>query len=218
MFLGVAANCGKGFPIQSDADAVAFALSMKGQPAFVGMQAEGREWVSMFSRETRARFDYVFTDAMTWTNDAGRRMRLWVPEEVEVGPDVQAFMEQLVARTAGILEHEPIDVWVNPTFLPAAIAGRYDELWTEPRMLRVIDAAVRQRVAIEIGARYRLPSERFLRLAKSRGAKFTIGTNNASASDLGDWSYPLEMQKRLGLEWRDMFVPGHQPSRAERER
>ena len=217
MFLGLAANCGKGFPIQTDADAAAFVDSMKGQPVFVAMQAEGREWVSMFSRETRARFDYVFTDGMTWTNPAGRRMRLWLPEEVEIGPDEQAFMDLLVSKIVGILETEPIDVYVNPTFLPAVIAERYDTLWTEARMAKVIDAAVKSGVAIEINGRYKVPSERFLRLAKSKGAKFTFGTNNAGAADLGDWSYPLAMQKALGLTWKDMFVPGHQPSRAQRE-
>jgi hypothetical protein len=200
---------------------------MKGQPVFVGMQAEGREWISMFSKETRARFDYVFTDAMTWTNPAGKRMRLWIPEEVEIGPDPragaagegaeQAFMDLLVSKTVGILETEPIDVYVNPTFLPAVIAERYDTLWTEARMAKVIDAAVKSGVAIEIAGRYKIPSERFLRLAKSRGAKFTFGTNNAGATDLGDWAYPLAMQKALGLTWKDMFVPGHQRSRAQRE-
>ncbi len=217
MFLGVAVNCGQGFPIQTDADAVAWVESMKGQPVFLGMQAEGREWVSMFSRETRARFDYVFTDSMTWTNAAGKRMRLFVPEEVEIGPDVQAFMDLLVSKTVGILETEPIDVYVNPTYLPAVIASRYDELWTEARMTQVVDAAVKNGVAIEIGARYRIPSERFLRLAKLKGARFTFGTNNAGATDLGDWSYPLAMQKALDLTWKDMFVPGHQPSRAQRD-
>ncbi len=217
MFLGLAVNCGKGFPIETDAGALAFVKSMETVPAFIGMQAEGREWVSMFSKETRARFDYVFTDSMTWTNPAGKRMRLWIPDEVEIGPDVQAFMELLVSKTVGILETEPIDVYVNPTFLPAAIASQYDALWTEARMTRVIDAAVKSRVAIEINARYKLPSERFLRLAKAKGAKFTFGTNNAGPSDLGDWSYPLAMQKALDLKWQDMFVPGHQPSRAQRE-
>jgi len=139
------------------------------------------------------------------------------PEEVEIGPDEQAFMELLVSKTVGILETEPIDVYVNPTFLPAVIAAKYDALWTEERMGRVIDAAVKSGVAIEINARYKLPSERFLRLAKAKGAKFTFGTNNAGASDLGDWSYPLAMQKALDLKWQDMFVPGHQPSRAQRE-
>lgn len=228
MFLGIAANCGKGFPIQTDAEAAAWVDSMKGQPVFVAMQAEGREWTSMFSKETRARFDYVFTDAMTWTNPAGKRMRLWIPEEVEIGPGPpvgpagagareQAFMDLLVSKIVGILETEPIDVYANPTFLPAVIAERYDPLWTEARMAKVIDAAVKSGVAIEIAGRYRIPSERFLRLAKSKGAKFTFGTNNAGATDLGDWSYPLAMQEALGLTWKDMFVPGHQPSRAQRE-
>jgi hypothetical protein len=216
MFLGLAVNCGKGFPVEADAGALAYLKSMEGQPVFVGMQAEGREWVTMFSKETRAKFDYVFTDSMTWTNPSGKRMRLWIPEEVEIGPDEGAFMDLLVSKTVGILETEPIDIYVNPTFLPAAIATRYDALWTEERMTRVVDAAVKNAVAIEINARYKLPSERFLRLAKSKGAKFTFGTNNGGTDDLGDWSYPLEMQRRLELKWQDMFVPGHQPSRARR--
>ncbi len=217
MFLGIAVNGGRDMSVHDDATAAAWLDSMRGQPVFLALQAEGREWVSHFSRETRKRFDYVFTDAETWTNPAGRRMRLWIPDEVEVGPDEQAFMELLVEKTVGILESEPIDVYVNPTFLPAAIAARYDQLWTEARMTRVIEAAVKHGVAIEIGARYRIPSERFLRLAKAKGARFTFGTNNAGSGDLGDWSYPLEMQKRLELKWQDMWVPGHQPSRAERE-
>jgi hypothetical protein len=217
VFIGAAVNCGKGNPVQTDAGALEFLKSMEGQPAFAGMQAEGREWLTMFSKETRAKFDYVFTDSMTWTNPAGKRMRLWIPEEVEIGPDAEAFMDLLVEKTVGILEAEPIDIYVNPTFLPAAIASKYDALWTEARMTRVIDAAVKNGVAIEINARYKIPSEAFLRLAKAKGAKFTFGTNNAGANDLGDWSYPLEMQKRLDLKWQNMFVPGHQPSRARRE-
>jgi hypothetical protein len=217
MFLGVAVNCGKGFPVQTEAEAAVFLDSMKGRAAFVGMQAEGREWVSMFSKDTRALFDYVFTDAMTWTSPAGKRMRLWMPEEVEIGPDAEAFMDLLVSKIVGILETEPIDVYANPTFLPAVIAARYDALWTEARMAKVVDAAVKSGVAIEINGRYKIPSERFLRLAKAKGAKFTFGTNNTGAADFGDWSYPLAMQKALALTWKDMFVPGHGPSRAQRE-
>ena len=217
MGLGIATNGGQGFPIQNDAAALAFLAAMKGQPVFLALQAEGREWVGMFSKETRAQFDYVFTDSMTYTNPAGRRLRLWIPEESEVGPDVQAFMDHLVAQAVKIISTEPIDIYVNPTFLPDSIAARYDELWTEPRMRKVIDAAVKHGVAIELNARYKLPSERFVRLAKQAGAKFTIGTNNTSASDFGDWAYPLGLQEKVGLTWKDFWVPGHQPSRAQRE-
>jgi hypothetical protein len=216
MFLGVALNCGKGFPVESDEAALAFLKEMEGQPVFVAMQAEGREWVDMFSPEVRAQFDYVFTDSMTFTDHRGERTRLWIPDEVEVG-DPQAFMDMLVGKAVGILENEPIDIYVNPTFLPEVIADDYDTLWTDVRMKKVIDAAVKNDVAIEINGRYKLPSERFLRMAKEAGAKFTFGTNNAGADDLGDWSYPLEMQRALELGWQDMFVPGHGPSKAQKE-
>lgn len=215
--LGIATNGGQGFPIQNDAAALAFLETMKGQPVFLGLQAEGREWMRMFSKDTRAAFDYIFSDSMTWTNRAGKRLRLWIPEEADIGPDVEAFMEELVEATVRIIETEPIDIYVNPTFLPDSLAARAGELWTDARMKRIIAAAVKHGVAIEINARYRIPSERFIRLAKAAGAKFTWGTNNTSSADFGDWSYPLEMQRKAGLSWAHMWVPGHAPSRAQRE-
>ncbi len=216
MSLGIAVNVGKGFPVGSDEGARAFLKEMEGEPVFVGMQAEGREWVDLISPAVRAEFDYVFTDSMTFTDHRGERTRLWIPEEVEVG-DKQAFMDMLVKKTVGILENEPIDIYVNPTFLPEVIADDYDTLWTDARMKKVIDAAVANDVAIEINGRYKLPSERFLRMAKETGAKFTFGTNNGGADDLGDWSYPLEMQQALELGWQDMYIPGHEPTKAQKE-
>ena len=53
--------------------------------------------------------------------------------------------------------------------------------------------------------------------SKEAGAKFTFGTNNAGADDLGDWSYPLAMQQALELGWMDKYVPGHAPSKAQKE-
>lgn len=203
---GIAINCGVGFPITNDAAVFAFRESVQGAPVFLAMQAEGREWLNLFSAEARKRFDYVFTDSMTFTDARGRRTRLWMPDEVEVG-DKEAFMDYLVAQTVTILSTEPIDVYVNPTFLPAEIEQEYATLWTESRMRQVIDAAVQHEVAIEINARYRLPSERFIRLAKAAGAKFTFGTNNGGR-DLGELDYCYEMQRKCGLRWQDMFVPG----------
>jgi len=202
---GIAVNCGLGFPVNNDKGIEEFLESMRGQPVFVGMQAEGREWVGLFSPESVARFDYVFTDAMTFTNRNGRRMRLWIPEEVEVG-DKQEFMEMLVERIVGIMDNEPIDIYVNPTFLPAVIATEYDSLWTDERMQRVIDAALRNGVAIEINNRYRLPSPAFIRKARRAGVKFTIGTNNVDR-DLGRIEYALQMVRECGLTWQNMWMP-----------
>jgi hypothetical protein len=202
---GIAPNCGLDFPIKNDEEVLKFLDSMRGQPVFIGMQAEGREWVEMFSLEVIRKFDYAFTDAMTFTDEAGRRIHLWKDEEVRID-DPQAFMEMYVQRTVGILNHEPIDILANPTFLPSVIRADYDALWTPARFQRVIDAAVKNGVAIEINARNRVPSAALIKQAKASGATFSLGTNNA-ARELGRLEYCLEMIRECGLTSQDMFMP-----------
>ena len=202
---GIAQNCGLGFPVTDDEGLKRFIKSLEGKPVFIAMQAEGREWVNLFSREAIAKCDYVFTDAMTFTDDKGRRMRLWMPNEVHVD-DKQQFMDMLVGKIVTILSAEPIDIYVNPTFLPSVIANEYDTLWTRERMEKVIQAAVENDVAIEINSRYKLPSPAFIKLAKQMGAKFAFGTNNGGA-ELGTCEYARKMVRECNLTEDDMFVP-----------
>ncbi len=202
---GIAINCGLNFPVHDDASVRDYFASMKGQPCYVAMQGEGREWPTLVSPESVARFDYVFTDAMTFRDDTGKRMRIWIPEEIGVIGDKQAFMEMLVKRIEGVMR-EPIDIYANATYLPDQIAADYDALWTPERMQRVIDAALKNDVAIEINNRRRIPSATFLKRAKAAGCKFSFGTNNAEA-ELGRLEYPIQMVRECGLAWQDIFVP-----------
>ena len=202
---GIAINCGLGFPVHSDDSVREYLETMKGQPCYVALQGEGREWMTLASPESVARFDYCFTDAMTFTDDNGKRMRLWINEDVGEIKDKQAFMDMYVKRIMGVM-HEPIDIYANATFLPDQIAGEYDALWTPERMQKVIDAAVKNDVAIEINNRYKIPSAAFIKAAKAAGAKFSFGTNNADAN-LGRLEYPIQMVKQCGLVWQDIFVP-----------
>ncbi|MDX9881010.1 MAG: DUF1080 domain-containing protein [Prolixibacteraceae bacterium] len=202
---GVAPNCGLHFPVTDDESLHAYMDTVIGQPVFRGMQAEGREWVTLFSPGAVAQFDYVFTDAMTWTDHKGRRMRLWMPDEVFVD-DEQQFMDELVSKIESILSQEPVDIHVNPTFLPAVIAGKYDELWTDRRIDRFVKVLADNNIALEINARYRIPSEKILRKAKEAGVKFSFGTNN-TGNDLGTLDYCFEIQEKLGLAYKDMFMP-----------
>jgi hypothetical protein len=205
---GIAVNCGIHMGFETDSALKAYLDSYTPSPfTWHAMQAEGREWLELFSKESRERFDYIFTDAMTWTNDKGKRMRLWIEEETEVG-DPQDFMEQLVDRIVSIVTEEPVDIYVNPTYLPAEINYRYDELWTVERMDRVINALVESKVALEINNRNRIPSPAFLRRAKEAGVKFTFGTNNGGAGDLGRMDYAIEMVSELGLTPGEMWIPG----------
>ena len=197
VFYGIAVNCGLNFSVTNDAGIYEYLNSMRGQPCFVAMQAEGREWTRLFSRKAIAEFDYVFTDAMTIFDDSGRRMRLWLPNEVPEITDKQAFMDMLVDRTVKILSSEPIQIYVNPTFLPATIAGEYDQLWTAERMQKVVTTASAHHVAIEINSRYKIPSPAFLKLAKAAGCKFAFGTNNADR-DIGRLEYRFKWSENSG--------------------
>jgi len=202
---GIAPNCGLGFPITDDEGIYRFLEEMKGQSCLKGMQAEGREWVNLFSKEAIAKFDYVFSDAMTFTDHRGKRVRLWIADEVVID-DTQAFVDMCVDKIVSVISNEPIDIYVNPTFLPARIADQYDALWTPERMQRVIDAAVEHGVAIEINARLRLPKPAFIKRAKRAGVKFAFGTNNGGR-ELGRLEYCLKMIEECKLTPDDMFVP-----------
>ncbi len=206
IYYGIAANCGIGFSIENDEQLYAYLDTMPNHPAFMAMQGEGREWVDTFSPEAMAQFDYVFTDALTFYDDAGRRVRLWVGSEVFID-DKQEFMEMYINRIESVINNEPIDIFVNPTFLPNAIADEYDELWTEERMQRVIDVAVVNNVAIEINSRYEIPSAAFIKQAKASGAKFSLGTNNGNAN-YDNLEYSLRMIDECDLNSSDMFWPG----------
>ena len=114
-----------------------------------------------------------------------------------------------VDRIEKILDNEPIDIYVNPTYIPDEIGSRYDELWTHKRMDRVIQALVRNEIALEINAGRRIPSAEFIKRAKAQGVKFTFGTNNVGPDDLGNLEYCLEMIEECGLEPADMWIPGN---------
>ncbi len=204
---GLAVNCGLKMGIETEDSLKSFLSAYDKSPlTFLAMQAEGREWLNLFSKESISEFDYVFTDAMTWTNDSGRRMRLWIKEETEVG-NPQRFMDQLVANIEKIVKNEPIDIYVNPTFIPEEIRDQYDKLWTERRMDRVIRALKESGVALEINNRYKIPSAAFITRAKAAGVKFTFGTNNTGADDLGRMDYAISMIEQCGLQAGDLWMP-----------
>jgi histidinol phosphatase-like PHP family hydrolase len=150
----------------------------------------------------------VFTDAMTFIDTKGNRTRLWIPEEVFID-DEQKYMDLIVDKIVAVMK-EPMDVYVNPTFLPDVMSDRYDEFWTEERMNRVIDAMVQNRKALEINNRYKIPHKTFIRKAKAAGLKFTFGTNNTDAN-LGKLEYCIEMKNECGITADDMYKPHIKP-------
>ncbi|MDR0995322.1 MAG: DUF1080 domain-containing protein [Tannerella sp.] len=200
----IAPNCGIGFPIQTDQDIKNFLDTMRTQPFILPMQAEGREWTKTFSPEVRGQFDYIFTDAMTFTDDHGRRTRLWIAKETWIDNE-EKYMDMILDRILKVLK-EPADVYVNPCYLPPQMQDRYDHFWTEARQDRFIKALKESGKALEINELYQIPSLAILRKAKAAGVKFTFGSNNVTPN-VSDLSYSLRMKDSLQLKPSDMYKP-----------
>ena len=203
---GIAPNCGIGFPITDDAGVRDFVETTKHLPFYFGMQGEGREWPTTFSAESRHLFDYVFTDAMTFTDHKGRRTRTWIKDETFIDIPFEQYMDMIVDRILTVLQTEPIDIYVNPIVLPPAMQGDYDRLWTKERYEKVIKALKDNNIALEINASYKTPNFEIIRAAKVAGIKFTFGTNNANRN-IGKLEYCLEAIEACGLTESDLWFP-----------
>jgi len=204
--IGVLRNIGKGWPIETDAQLRAFLDSVAGRPVFVGLQVNDRGWHTKHSSTLLKRLDFVLGDTMIMPmpNDDSPPVKLWVTKGYAI-KDAEAWMARYVKHNLRVLA-EPITILANPTYLPPAVKDRYDELWTDGRMKQVIEAAIKNNVALEINAQSGLPHERFIRMAKKMGAKFTFGTNNFKDNAI-DMSRCFKAIEKYALTRKDMYVP-----------
>ena len=207
---GVAPNAGEGGVgrmLADDAEVYAYFDEVKAMPFLRGVQGEGRKWTATFSQAALGVFDYLFTDAMTIIDHKGRNSRIYRAEEVHYDNITrERYMEHLVDQTVLILTNEPADIYANPTYLPDDMAPDYDKYWTHERVERVLDVLQRNGIALEINARYRIPSFDIIRQAKERGIRFTFGTNNVDA-DFGRLEYCIEAIEQCGLTADDIWFP-----------
>ena len=204
---GIAINCGVGFPVSTDEQAKEYFKSNNNMPFFKAMQAEGREWVGTFSKETFDLFDYVFTDALTFHDHKNRRTMLWSDKTVIIDIPEEEYMDMIIDRTLKVLNEEPIDIWVNPTLLGNTMMAEYDKFWSDKRVAMIIKALKDNNIALEINARYKLPSAKIIKAAKDAGVKFTLGTNNGNEQQLDRLEYSLKMVEECGLTIEDMWFP-----------
>jgi histidinol phosphatase-like PHP family hydrolase len=120
--------------------------------------------------------------------------------------DEDAFMTRYLQFIEQVLTTEPINIFGWPTFLPVPIARQYSQLWTRPRIDRILDLAQAKKIAIEINEVAHVPDENFIAAAKRAGLKFTFGTD-ARNQNATHFYYCFQMAQKCGLTEADMFVP-----------
>jgi histidinol phosphatase-like PHP family hydrolase len=205
--------------LSNDTELHRYLAMLEGKPVFKGVQAEWTDWMSCFSPAALAQLDYVLADAMTFPGKDGQRVKLWAPDvaqQVDMS-DKQAFMDRFVDWHVEIMTREPFDILANTTWLPAGMLEEWDLYWTPPRMKKVIDAALKYGIALEISSSYKLPKLPFLKLAKAAGAKFSFGSNGRYPN-MGKLDYSFEMAKQLDLKPTDMFAPAPDGQKAVQRR
>jgi len=198
-------NIGRGWPIENAAQLREFIDSAKGSGLLIGLQVNDRDWHKQIPDCLRAKIDYFLGDTMIMPDREGKEVRLWMADQVKID-DPQEWMDRYIKHNLVVLA-EPITILANPTYLPACLADQYDELWTEARMRTVIGAAIKNNVALEINGKSGYPHDRFIRIAKEMGAKFSLGSNNFDDQPI-NISRCFDVIDRFGLKKEDMYVAG----------
>ena len=205
--------------LSNDAELKARNAMLEGRPVYKGIQAEWTDWMGCFSREALAQLDYVLTDTMTFPGKNGQRVKLWEPgveQRIDMA-DQQGFMDRYVDWHLEIITKQPIDLLANVSWLPTPLANEYDKFWTPQRVKKVLDAAVKYQVAIEISSSFKLPQLSFLKAAKAAGVKFAFGSNGRYPN-MGKLDHSVQMAKTLGLTKSDMFTPAPDGQKAAQRR
>ena len=202
--IGILEHPGPGYKIQNDADLKQYIDGLRAYPVRVGLQPVYAGWSKSFSKSLLDELDYVLMDALTLPRPEGGWLAIWQIDTMV--DDEEEFMTRYMRFIEQVLTTEPIDVFGWPTFLPVPIARQYTQLWTRPRVDRIIELAQARKIAIEINEVAHVPDENFILAAKRAGLKFTFGTDSRN-QHAAHFYYCYQMAEKCGLTEADMFVP-----------
>lgn len=203
--IGIVEHPGPGYKLNSDADLKQYLDTLREYPVHIGLQPVYPGWSKAFSQPLLDQLDYILMDALTLPNPDGTFLAIWQIDTMV--DDEQAFMSRYMQFIEQVMTTEPIDIFGWPTFLPVPIARQYADLWTNPRMQRIIDLARSKHIAIEINEVSHVPDASFITLAKRAGLKFTFGTDSRTPQGAAHLYYCYQMANKCGLTEADMFVP-----------
>lgn len=135
-----------------------------------------------------------------------------LPDELTL----ESYMEYHLDDIERLAAEMPVDILAHPTLVPIPLRNLpVDELWTDSREERLVEALFDAGIAFEISNRYR-PHERLVKRAHKRGVQLSLGSDGHTRAQVGDLAFPLEMAKRVGAEEGALFDPFVHGTRATR--
>jgi histidinol phosphatase-like PHP family hydrolase len=118
-----------------------------------------------------------------------------------------AYMDIHLDNAERLAREMPVDILAHPTLIPMALRrAPTEELWTEAREERLVEALRRAGIAFEISARYP-PHERLVKRAASAGVRISLGSDGHTAKQVGDIAGPLALARTVGVRDEDLYDP-----------
>ena len=195
---GILENHGRNWTLSDNAKLKTFIEDAQKFPELlVGIQVNDRDWFKMIEPELLKQLDFVLADTMIMDGQ-----KLWLENEYEIANE-NAWLERYFNHCMTVV-NEPVTILANPTYLPDKIKHRYDDFWTEDRIGTLIDAAVKNKVAMEIQAGTNFPNMKFMELAVKKGAKIAIGRNNMDDKS-NELKRSLDWLEELGVKTENML-------------
>jgi len=121
--------------------------------------------------------------------------------------DRDDYMDAHVDNLERFAREMPVDILSHPTLLPWGLrATPLEEVWTESREERAVEALLKAGIAFEISNRYR-PHARFVKRAIDSGVRISLGSDGHTAEQVGDIAWPHALARELGVPDDAIYDP-----------
>ena len=123
------------------------------------------------------------------------------------------YMRAHLASLEQLAREMPVDILAHPTLLPLSLRHHpLEDLWTEAREERSVEALHRAGIAFEVSSRYR-PHVRFVRRAFERGVRLSLGSDGHQPDQVGDISFSIALTRSIGVPDDQLYDPAVHGSR-----
>ena len=134
----------------------------------------------------------------------------WVHAFARVMPeglDLETYLDGYLETLEWFARDMPVDILAHPTLMTTEVRRLpWEEVWTEAREERVVEALFRAGIAFEISSRYR-PHERIVRRAVERGVRISLGSDGHRPEQVGEISFSLDLARSLGVSDTELYDP-----------
>jgi histidinol phosphatase-like PHP family hydrolase len=161
--------------------------------------------------EVARRFTHRLGSLHAIVLEGGTVMRAWARRAP--GLTVRAYMDALLDNVERLAREMPVDILAHPTLVSRLVRGvEPEELWTEAREERLVEALFRAGIAFEVSNRYPV-HERLVRRAADRGVRLSLGSDGHTAAQVADIARPLALTRALGVPDEALYDPLRHGSR-----